>query len=534
VQGKFYQAQALGQQAGFSEISGKRGEIFIIKNQNGKEIENPEIKSLAINKEKWILSAETSKIEDKEIFSQEVSKIILVPKDAVLSEISSKENYVVLKKDLPAAELKSLRELDWQGLNLEDSFSRYYPQEKFASNVIGFLGGDNIGQYGVEGFYEDILKGKKGVIEQKKGVDLSAEENQDKSLNGADIYLTLDYNIQFQAETLLKEAKKNLDIDSGQIIVLKPDSGRVVAMANYPSFDLNKYSKERNLEIFQNGVVQKIFEPGSVMKPFTMAIALNEGKVTPETTYTDYGFVKVGIETIHNFDKKIYGEQTMTGVLEKSINTGAVFVSKLVAPDVYLNYLDKFGFNEKTGIDLQGEVYSINKSLKSGREVNIATSSFGQGIEMTPMRLASSFCAFANGGKLVGPYIVEKIKDMQTEKNISRQPTDQVISQHTALQITNMLISVVDNGYSKAAKVPGYYVAGKTGTAQVPIENSAGYYEDRTIQSFIGYAPALNPQFLILIKLDNPKVSASSLSTPPIFGKLAKYILNYWQIPPDY
>jgi cell division protein FtsI/penicillin-binding protein 2 len=242
----------------------------------------------------------------------------------------------------------------------------------------------------------------------------------------------------------------------------------------------------------------------------------------------------VGIETIHNFDKKIYGEQTMTGVLEKSINTGAVFVSKLVAPDVYLNYLDKFGFNEKTGIDLQGEVYSINKSLKSGREVNIATSSFGQGIEMTPMRLASSFCAFANGGKLVGPYIVEKIKDMQTEKNISRQPTDQVISQHTALQITNMLISVVDNGYSKAAKVPGYYVAGKTGTAQVPIENSAGYYEDRTIQSFIGYAPALNPQFLILIKLDNPKVSASSLSTPPIFGKLAKYILNYWQIPPDY
>ena len=331
----------------------------------------------------------------------------------------------------------------------------------------------------------------------------------------------------------MKEAQKNLNIDSGQILVLKPDTGRILAMANLPSFDLNSYSKEKNLDIFQNSVVQKIFEPGSIMKPFIMSIGINEGKITPNTTYIDAGFVKVGPVTIYNFDRRKWGEQTMAGVLEKSINTGAVFVSQLISHQTFLNYLNKFGFSEKTGIELQGEVSSKNDI--TGPDVEFATVSFGQGIGVTPIQIVRGFCAIANGGKLVKPYIVEKIVKGEKETNTTPQiSNEQIISTKTASQVTTMLTGVVENGFGKGAKIPGYYLAGKTGTAEVPFEDKKGYYPDKTIQTFIGFGPALNPQFLILVKLDNPKVQSSSLSAVPVFKKLAQYIINYWQIPPDY
>jgi cell division protein FtsI (penicillin-binding protein 3)/stage V sporulation protein D (sporulation-specific penicillin-binding protein) len=307
-------------------------------------------------------------------------------------------------------------------------------------------------------------------------------------------------------------------------------------MANFPNFNPNQYSKEKDLEVFQNSTIQKIFECGSVFKPITMAIALNEGKITPDTTFKDEGFVKVGVETIYNFDKtKKYGIQTMTQVLEKSLNTGAVFVSQLINHNTFLEYLDRFGFNEKTGIDLQGEVLPQNQGLKNGREINFATASFGQGIEMTPLQLIRAFSVIANGGDLIKPYIVEKIVSNQNEE-VKTQPkiVKGVISKQTVSQLTTMLISAVKNGVAKRAGVSGYYIAGKTGTAQVPYEDKKGYYPDRTIQSFAGFGPALNPRFVILVKLDNIKSKSSSETAAPLFSKLAQYILNYWQIPPDY
>jgi cell division protein FtsI/penicillin-binding protein 2 len=353
------------------------------------------------------------------------------------------------------------------------------------------------------------------------------------NLNGSDLYLTIDYNIQFQAEALLKEEKEKDDIESGQIIVLKPDSGRILAMANYPSFNINDYSKE-NLGIFQNSAIQKLFEPGSVFKPFTMAIALQEGKITPDSTFVDTGSVKIGPDTVYNFAHEKYGKQTMSGILEKSINTGAVFLSQLVVHQTFKEYLDKFGFNNKTGVDLQGEVVSQNALLKSGSDFGFATASFGQGIQMTPIQLARAFSIFANGGKLAKPYVVEKIVHGSDQQKVSPQLSGAVISPEVASQVTTMLINVVEKGFGDGAKIPGYYLAGKTGTAEVPFENKKGYYPDKTIQSFVGFGPALNPQFLILVKLDNPKVPKSSLSAVPIFKKLAQYIINYWQIPPDY
>lgn len=532
---KLYQAQALGQQVGFEKITGSRGQIFCENSQQSRGAYNSgQTKNLATNKDAWIISATSDDISDKQAFAKELSGVIGQTEEEIFAEINSDNYYVVIKKDVLTDELNKIKGLNLKGLSWQNDPERFYSQGELASQTLGFLGGEGFGQYGLEGYYEDILMGKSGIKEEKRGLDALFSNNNNISLDGSDIYLTIDCNIQFQAESLLKKEKQKNDIESGQIIVLKPDSGRVLALANFPSFDLNRYSKEENLEIFQNSATQKLFEPGSIFKPFTMAIALNEGKITPETTYEDTGSVSFGIKTIHNFANEIYGKQTMAQVLENSINTGAVFASQQVSHQTFLNYIDKFGFTEKTGIDLQGEVSSNNDVLRNASDINFATASFGQGIELTPIQIVAGFSAIANGGKVVKPYLVEKITSGRDEMSIKPQLSEQIISQKTISDLTSMLVNVVDKGFGSVAKIPGYYIAGKTGTAQVPLKNGKGYEEDKTIQSFVGYGPAYNPQFLILVKLDNPKVPKSALSAVPVFKELAQYIINYWQIPPDY
>ncbi len=534
VQGKFYQSQALGQQTGFKEIQGERGEVFFSnsKESRGKSASG-EIKSLAINKEEWIVAAVPKNIKDKNVFAQALSTILQETPAAILAKLAQSETYVILKKDASSDQAQALQKLQLNGLSLESQMARYYPQESLASQIIGFVGGDNTGQYGIEGYYQDVLKGKPGIQEEKRGFDLITTKQSQQYLNGSDIYLTIDYNIQFQAEALLKEAYKNINIDSGQIIVLKPDSGRILALANFPNFDPNNYGKE-SYGVFQNSTTQKIFEPGSVFKPFTMAMALNEGKVTPQSTFTDTGSVTIGPDTIYNFDHEKYGQGDLSRILEKSINTGAVWLSKQVSHTKFFEYLDKFGFNEKTGIDSQGEVASRNDLLRNGSDFGYATAAFGQGIEMTPIQLVKAFSAFANGGRVVKPYLVEKIVHGADEQVTRPQISDQVISSKTASEVTQMMVNVVEKGFGDGAKIKGYYMAGKTGTAEVPMPNGKGYYADRTVQSFIGFGPALHPEFLILVKLDHPNVPKSALSAVPIFKKLSQYIINYWQIPPDY
>lgn len=532
---KLFQAQALGQQTEFNNVTGSRGQIFCQNSQETKGGESSgEVKSLAINKDSWTISANPSDISNKENFADVLSKNISQAKDQIISELNAQDSYVVLEKGLSSDELDKIKALNLKGMSWQNVPDRFYPQGQMASQTIGFLGGEGAGQYGVEGYYDDILKGKSGVQEQKSGLGSILSNDKQESLDGSDIYLTIDYNIQFQAEELLKKEQKKDDIESGQIIVMKPDTGKILAMVNFPNFDLNQYSKEDNLGIFQNGATQKLFEPGSIMKPFTMAAALNEGKITPDTTYVDTGSVTFGSQTIHNFANEKYGKQTMTQVLESSINTGAVYAEQQISHKTFLDYMDRFGFFTKTGVDLQGETYSHNDLLKTGPDIEFATASFGQGIELTPLQIARGFCAIANGGKLVKPYIVEKIVSGSDEADTKPEISEPIVSQQTISQLTSMLINVADKGFNGVAKIPGYYLAGKTGTAQVPLKNGKGYEPDKTIQSFVGYGPAFNPQFLILIKLDNPKVPKSALSAVPVFKELAQYIINYWKIPPDY
>jgi cell division protein FtsI/penicillin-binding protein 2 len=493
----FYKALAQGLFSSPNESQTKRGEVFL---KDGEP--------LAINKDFTLVFASPPEILDAEGAAETLSEILHLDRNFILEKLKVDSLYSPIKNKLTQEEIDSLKNLKLAGIYTTKERLRYYPQESLASQVVGFLGAQGSGQYGLEEYYDESLKGKS---------------------EGTDLTLTIDYDIQFMAEKLLEGAKENLSIEEGQIIVMDPNSGKILALANFPNFNPNQYQEYATdgfLEIFKNGATQKLFEPGSVFKPITFAAALEEGKITPQTTYTDEGKVQIAGRTIYNYDGRVYGQQTMTNVLEKSINTGAVFVQSQLPHHIFLDYIEKFGIFTPTGIDLP-EVYSENEEFKKGYEINFATASFGQGIQMTPIQLARAYCAIANGGKLVKPYLVEL-----NEVKPQSIPEEMVISSKTASQLTAMLVSVVENGFGKAAKIPGYYIAGKTGTAQVA--EGGKYSTEKTIQTFVGFFPAFNPQFLILVKLNNPRAKTAEYSATPIFHDLAEYIIHYYQIPPDY
>lgn len=523
--GDYYGALALGQQISFEEVPGQRGEIFF----NGKT------EPLAQTKKKNIIYIFPGKIEDKEKIAEFLNGILSEEKGELLALLEKGE---IIKREISDKDMEKIKKEDLPGIYPDQILGRVYPYGTLASHLIGFTNQEGEGQYGLEGYYNNLLQGKDSFWQKERsplGYLALFSDSRAENFKGGEIYLTLDYNIQYFSEKVLQSAKEKWDIDSGQIIVLEPSTGKIIALANFPSFDPNKYGEEENLEIFLNGAIQKLFEPGSVFKPITFAAGLQEEEITPQTEYEDKGFVEVGGPPIYNFEKRIWKKQSMTDVLEESINTGAVFVQQKLGKERFLNYLEKFGFFELTNIDLQGEEFSKNETLRNGYPRDFATASFGQGIQLNALQLAMAFGAIANGGKLMKPYIVEKIIQSDGEE-LETKPTFQreVISETISSRLTSMLVSVVENGSGRRAKIGGYFIAGKTGTAQVPLEEG-GYSEEKTIHSFVGFFPALNPKVLILIKLDNPKgVKTAEYSAVPLFRDLAKYIIDFWEIPPSY
>lgn len=535
VKHDFYMALAMGQQRLSESISPERGEIFV-KDKSGSSF------ILATNKNSSYVFVNPNKIKDREKTSEELANMLNLEKEEIIKKISESDFFSVIKRKLNNEEIERVENLEIEGVYLEEESIRFYPEEDLASHVLGFIGGEGFGQYGVEAFYEDELRGIEGLAEGERSsrgyIVFFDPEKSSPAQEGSDLVLSIDYYIQFKAEELLKQAKENLGIEDGQIIVMEPETGKILALASLVGYNPNKYS-EYDLGVFMNPFSQKLFEPGSVFKPITMSIGIEEEKVTPQTTFVDKGYVEIGPDTIYNYDERVYGEVTMTEVLEKSINTGAVFVEDHLPHKIFLEYLEDFGIFEETGIDLQGEVYSTNEEFKKGYEINFATAAFGQGIELTPIQMIRAFSVFANGGNLVKPYLVEEVINsdgtvIRTEPEIQRSS---IISPTTASKITAMLVSVTENGFGKGARIPGYYVAGKTGTAQVSWSalgiRQQGYSE-KTIQTFLGFAPAFDPEFLILVKLDDPQTRTAEYSSVPIFHDLAKYIIDYYHIPPDY
>lgn len=531
----FYKAFAQGQQNAAATEKGERGSIYAT-DKNGN------LYALAANRNVPYAFASPPEVKEKESAAKAVSEVLGVEESQILKKLQNEESlYEVLKKEVTEEEAKQIKELNIKGIYAGAKKTRFYPQEMMASQVIGFTNQEGNGQYGIEEYYNDILKGKEGIVKNSKNpASFLRLASQDLARDGSDIVLTIDYNIQAAAESLLEGAKETLDFEEGTIIVADPASGKILALANNPSFNPNAYWNTQNPEVFQNSATQKIFEPGSIFKPVTMASAIDTGSVAPDTAYTDKGALKVGGYTVYNYDQRTWGERTMKQVLEFSINTGVAFAESQMGHQNFLRYIERFGFFEPTRVDLPGEAYSQNKAFKQGYEINFTTASFGQGIEMTPMQIVRAFGAITNGGAMPDLFVAETAVDSKgvpTPLHNADSPKRSVISAKTASQITDMLVGVVEEGYGKKAKLPGYYTAGKTGTAQVSWSSlgaqKAGY-SDKTIQSFIGYAPAFNPRFLILVKLNNPKAKTAEYSALPVFVKLQKYIIDYYQIPPDY
>lgn len=525
----FYKAFAQGQQNINSFAKGERGSIFL-QDKNGS------LYILASNLRVPYVFVSPAEVKDPEQTSQSLAEILQIEKEEIALALQNQNSlHEVLKKRISEAEEQKIQDLKLPGVHVAQEQVRSYPQGELASHVAGFTNQDGEGQYGVEEYAHEVLDGKEGIRSGSRNPAsylLSAFHTATK--NGDDVVLTIDYNIQSLAESLLEKAESSLGLEGATIIVMDPASGKILALAARPTFDPNAYSKVQDIKVFQNPAIQTTFEPGSIFKPITMASALDANAVTPETTYIDEGVVKIGGRKIYNYDLRTWGKRTMTEVLEYSINTGVVFAEHKLGHEKFLEYIEQFGIFEPTGIELASEIFSRNTQFKKGYEINFSTAAFGQGIEMTPLQIIKAFTAIANNGTLVDPYIVEGTK---SEKISERSPIGrQILNPHTASQLTSMLTSVVQNGFAKTAQIPGYHVAGKTGTAEVSwsaLGVAKSGYSDKTIQSFIGYAPAFNPKFLVLVKLDNPATKTAEYSAVPIFRDLAKYMIDYYQIPPD-
>jgi cell division protein FtsI/penicillin-binding protein 2 len=304
-------------------------------------------------------------------------------------------------------------------------------------------------------------------------------------------------------------------------------------MCGNPDFDPNTFNTVTDVSTFTNAASQVPYEPGSVFKPLTMAAAINEGKVTPESTYTDTGSVKVGSFTIKNSDNKAHGVSTMNQVLEESLNTGAIYSMQQIGPKLFETYIKNFGFGTKTGFGLSESAGNIS-ALAGGKEIYAMTGSFGQGLTVSTLQLANAYAAIANGGKLMKPYVIDEIRYPDgTKKKTDPSVVRDVISPKTASTVSAMLVNVVEKGHGKKAGVNGYYVAGKTGTAQIPDPNGSGYLEGVTIGTFAGFAPVEDPVFAMVVRVDRPKdVQFAESSAAPLFGKIAKFLLSHYHVTP--
>jgi stage V sporulation protein D (sporulation-specific penicillin-binding protein) len=553
--GEFYQGKAKKQQSINDTVLPERGNIYLssLGGSLGNKGKNIPIALTSTWYNVWVSPKEIPN-EEKGDVSKKLSEIFEIDIN-IISERIGKEGdpYEPIKDKVDKEKIFDIQNLKLKGVHWDAFQDRYYPLGEFASQVVGFVSdsgieGDKIktGKYGLEGYFNDELKGESGYIAGVKkalGSLIFPLSHVVKAKKGEDIFLTIDYNIQLTLERELKKTVEKFSAESASAIIMDPKTGAIMAMASVPSFDPNKFNEVKNISTFLNQNIQLVFEPGSIFKPITMAAALDINAVSPDLTYNDTGEVHVGPDIIRNSTLQSWGVQTMTQVLEKSLNTGIIFVLRKIPQEVWREYVSNFGFAEKTGITLIGESRGNLNNLKSGIEIDWLTSSFGQGISVTPIAIASAISAIANGGELIKPFLVSEMIDpayadaneddsrnivLKGEKVVKRR----VIKPKTSETLTKMLVSVVENGSGKQARITGYTVAGKTGTAQV--SGPTGGYMDKTIHTFVGYSPAFNPAFLMLIKIDNPKgVEFSEATAAPVFKNVGEFILHYLNVSPD-
>jgi cell division protein FtsI/penicillin-binding protein 2 len=497
---------------------------------------------VAVNREYKLAYVIPKLVEDVAGTAVALSAVLGVEETLIRERLSDRADpFEVIKKKITPEEEAKLRELKLKGVNFLPEIYRYYPGGELASKVIGFAGPSDLGEigiYGVEAGWNGELHGRDGAISQERDaagrwISLTDRDHVEPE-DGNSLVLTIDRVIQYEVEKILAESREKFNADTASAIVLEPKTGKILAMASVPQFNPNEYGKTEDIGLFMNPLVSLPYESGSVMKPITMAIGIEEGKVNPNTEFVDSGVVSEAGYNIQNAEGKVYGRSTMTKVLDESINTGVMFVERLVGHAAFRDRLRSFGFGARTGIRLPAEHGGNLKNLDNLKStIQFLTASFGQGITVTPLQLAAAYGALANDGILMKPQIVDRIIDRGGNvRSVEPEEVRRVLSQETSQQMGAMLRSVVVNGHGKRADVPGYLVGGKTGTAQVAKSGSKGYEENITIGSFVGYAPINDPRFVIVVKFDNPKdVQWAESSAAPTFGAIMRFLLSYAKVP---
>ncbi len=531
----YYKAMAANQHSGEGVVLPKRGEIYLSSFAQGTPL------LVATNVTRYIVAAVPKNISDPAKTANALTALLDIKTADLLKIFASPNNYVVIKKQVPEDVGQKIKDMKLAGIVLEATTERFYPEKNLASQVLGFLGfkdNDRVGQYGVEGKFETQLAGVPGLQGAKKDATgkLLPTSAGDfiPAVDGDDIYLTIDPSIQVKVQEILQKSVSDHGADGGSVVIMDPKTGAIMAMASNPDFDPNIYNKVANISVYNNQVLSADYEPGSIFKPLTMAAAINEGKVTPETTFVDEGSIQIDDKTIKNSDPKPLGVQNMIQVLTHSLNTGAIFAQQQIGNEIFKKYVERFGFGKPVNFELSGQTAGNLNNLKQKGDVFFATASFGQGITATPLQLIQAFDALANGGKMVAPHIISKVVHPDGSEAITEPDQGtQVLDVKTASAISAMLVDVVENGHGKQAGVKGYYIAGKTGTAQVAFTNKAGYDPNRNIGSFAGFGPVDNPRFVMLVRIDNPRdVKFAESTAAPMFGQIASFLLNYLQVPP--
>lgn len=535
LQHEVYAALAEGQRSVFAKLFPRRGEIFL------QDRSTPgALSPLAVNRPADLLYAVPAKIEQPLLLARLLAPVLNLEETNLLAKLSKPgDQYEPLLHRAPPALKAAIEQLNLSGLAFQQETVRYYPEGRNGSHLAGFLGysGDQRqGQYGLEGYYDDALAGSPGEVSAGSGgfIDFASAGFLEAE-DGSDLILSIDRTIEFTACEALRSAVERHGAVRGTVIIVDPKTGKLLAVCGVPDFDPNAYNEVEEPGVFTNPAVAGAYEPGSAFKGITMAAALAEQQITPTTTYVDEGSVKIGKYTIKNADGKTYGQRTMTQVLEESINTGAIFAARRVGTEAFRRYVEAFGFGSASGIDLQGEAKGDIANLKKSGDIYLATASFGQGLTVTPLQLLMAYAGIANDGVLMKPSAVEAIvKPDGTRQDLSPEAVRTVVPQPVARTLSAMLTSVVERGHGKRAGVPGYFVAGKTGTAQMHSADGVGYDENRTIGTFVGFAPVDEPRFAMLVRLDEPKdVQFAESTAAPLFGELAKFLLDYLQVPPD-
>jgi cell division protein FtsI/penicillin-binding protein 2 len=487
---------------------------------------------IATESYRYEVGAVPAAVEDAAALASAAAPLLGLDAGDVLADVGDRtRRWVPLAREVEPAAAAALEALNLSGLHLTPIPRRTYPLGPAAAHVTGFVGLDGKAYYGVEALYDQTLRGTYGRLTGALG---TAPQGFEPAHNGTDLILTIDRTIQLAAARALAEAIAYEDATGGTIVVMDPKTGDILAAVSQPTFDPNRYG-EADPAAYLDPAVSKLYEPGSVIKAMTMAAALESGAVAADSTYEDSGVTEYGGIIVSNWDRSIQGTVSMTDLLQHSLNVGAVYLADRMGPDVFYRSLAEFSFGTPTGVDLDGEVAGLVRTPDQDDwyPADLATNSFGQGLAATPMQVITAMAALANDGRMMKPRVVSaRLPDSGPPEILAPQTIRQVVSPWSAREVRRMLRHVV-TGYAVQADIPGYTVAGKTGTSEIVDEAHGGYEETDTIASFAGFLPVDAPRVVILVKIDRPNAPRGSDAAAPAFRRVAEAAISALDIPPD-